>query len=184
MKWNEISEFSLENLPNWRAIIRSHRGGRTTGERPGEFRSLIHGSRRWVPLWAAVLFLPGARLPSPKKPHAKRWRGRGNIAADTRVGEAEKGGEGKRKKMRAQKRNGERSGAREAAAGRHTVLICQPSLFAIEDIPHLDKHVLRLVPSRIVLNRFESRRFCWKRRNCWIRRRIVSIIAVRESMRV
>lgn len=98
----------------------------------------------------AVLFLSCARLSSPKKPRAKRWRGRENIAVDTRVGESEKEGEGKRKKTHAQKRNGKRSGAREVAAGRHTVLICQPSLFAIKDIPHLDKHVPRLVPQPLV----------------------------------
>lgn len=127
----------------------------------------------------AVLFLP-----EKTARETAEWRRRRRKYRCQDESRKKKGGDGKRKKTHAQKRNGKRSGAREAAAGRHTVLICQPSLFAIEkDIAHLDEHVARLVPgqNRAYPNRFESRCFRWKKRN-WIR--IVLIIAVRgESLR-
>lgn len=104
----------------------------------------------------AVLFLPEK---TARETAARRRRRRKYRCQDE--SRKKKGGDGKRKKTHAQKRNGKRSGAREAAAGRHTVLICQPSLFAIEkDIAHLDEHVARLVPgqNRAYLNRIVSNR--------------------------
>lgn len=107
------TEFSLEK-PDCAAQLSHLNVVTRTLERPGELHTrsvppLIHGPVTGIPLSSrerAFFFCA-----SPKKPCTKERRG-GNLATDTSRGRGRRGEE--KRKRRAQKRNGERGGARDA----------------------------------------------------------------------